>query len=68
MAAIVSAYVLVSFGVIESHGYVFQLLNLTGAIGMMIISLKKRVRQAVLLNTFWMIIALVALWQIAAGH
>ena len=60
-AAIVLAYALVSFQVISSNGFVFQLLNLTGAIGIIIISAIRGVRQSVVLNTFWAIIAVVAL-------
>jgi hypothetical protein len=59
--AIVLAYALVSFQVIASNGVVFQLLNLTGAIGIITISVIKGVRQSVVLNIFWAIIAVVAL-------
>lgn len=59
--AIVLAYGLVSFQVISSSGIVFQLLNLTGAIGIIIISTIKGVRQSIVLNTFWAVIAVLAL-------
>ena len=64
MAAIVSAYCLVSFDILSSDGMVYQLLNLTGAITLIWISFKKGVSQVVALNTFWALIALLALGRI----
>lgn len=63
--AIVGAYALVSFQVIAADGSLYQLLNLTGAIGIIIISLIKKVRQTVLLNLFWAVIAIASLARIA---
>ena len=62
--AIVLAYILVSFDVIASSSYIFQLLNLTGASGIIIISAIKGVGQSVILNIFWAIIATAALIQL----
>lgn len=59
--AIVSAYFLVSFEVVNADSWQFQLLNLTGAAGIIIISALKGVRQSVVLNAFWAAIALLAL-------
>lgn len=61
MTAIVMAYALVSFQAISSAGWLFQILNLTGSIGIIVISTIKKVRQSVMLNVFWAIIAVVAL-------
>lgn len=58
---IVLAYALVSFNAIPADGWIFQLLNLTGAAGIIVISVIKGVRQSVALNIFWAIIALVAI-------
>lgn len=66
-AAIVSAYALVSFDVISADGWTFQLLNLTGALGIIVISTVKKVRQSVVLNLFWFAIALVAILRIILG-
>ncbi|MCA9325165.1 hypothetical protein KDA23_03830 [Candidatus Saccharibacteria bacterium] len=63
--AIVLAYILVSFKVVAADGVVYQLLNLTGAIGIIVISLVKGVKQSVVLNVFWALIAVVALLSIA---
>jgi hypothetical protein len=59
--AIVGAYALVSFNAIAADGWIYQVLNLTGAIGIIVISLIKRARQSVVLNLFWAAIAIVAL-------
>jgi len=59
--AIVLAYALVSFKAVPSDGVVYQLLNLTGAIGIIVISAIKGVRQSVALNIVWLVIAAVAL-------
>lgn len=66
-AAILAAYALVSFRVIESGALAYQLLNLTGALGIFLISIEKGARQPALLNIAWAAIALVAIIQIAAG-
>ena len=59
--AIVLAYILVSFKAVPANGVVYQLLNLTGALGIITISVVKRVRQPAILNIFWALIAAVAL-------
>ena len=61
IGAILLAYTLVSFEAISASGVIFQLLNLTGAIGVIIIALHKNVMQSVALNIFWAGVAVVAL-------
>lgn len=63
--AIVGAYVLVSFKILEADSAAYQLLNLSGALGIISISLVKKVRQSVVLNAFWAAIAAAALLMIA---
>lgn len=65
MTAIVLAYILVSFNILPAGGGAYQLLNLTGAFGIITISLVKRVRQSIILNIFWAGIAIVALLKLA---
>ena len=62
--AILAAYALVSFNVIEGSGLWFQLLNLTGALGIIAISTYKKVKQSIVLNVFWSIVAVIALVRI----
>jgi hypothetical protein len=61
MLAIMIAYAGVSMGWMGGKGLVFQLINLTGAMGLMTISWIKRVRQNVILNLFWAAIAIIAI-------
>lgn len=61
VAAIVSGYVLISFGVLEPSQLNYQLLNLCGAIGIIISSLSKRDYQPVVLNVVWFIVAMAAI-------
>ena len=61
MAAIVTAYLLVSVDVLASSSSLYQLLNLTGAIGLMWVSWVKGVTQGVILNVFWVSIAVIGL-------
>lgn len=62
--AIVTAYGLSSFNIISSQSFLYQLLNVTGAIGIAIISLRKKVYQPAVLNAIWTAIGLVALIKI----
>lgn len=59
--AILLAYALVSFRIIPSSGYLYQALNLTGAVGIVVISIVKKVKQPAALNIVWAIIAFVAI-------
>ena len=61
MLAIIGAYSLLSFELAAADSIVYQGLNLTGAIGLLWIAFRKRVTQMVVLNTFWALIALLAL-------
>ena len=63
--AIVSAYVLVSFSVLEPTSVSYQLLNLSGALGIVTLSLYKKVYQTAALNIIWLLIALAAIVKIA---
>jgi len=62
--AILLAYALVSFNVIASNDIIYQLLNFTGALGIVVISLIKKVYQPATLNIIWAIIAIIALLTI----
>ena len=61
MAAILTAYFLVSFAVVTPDNIVYQLMNLAGATGILIISIVKKVTSVAALNIFWIIIALYAI-------
>ena len=59
--AILLAYALVSFNVIPPLSFLYQLLNLTGALGIVYISFKKKTYQPGVLNLIWAIVALIAI-------
>ncbi len=59
--AIVGAYALVSFAVLSPDNLWYQLLNGTGAIGIVIVSYHKRAYQPAVLNAVWTGIAVLAI-------
>lgn len=61
VTAILVAYTLVSFEVLETDTLLYQLLNLTGALGIIITSLTKKDTQPVVLNVVWACVALIAI-------
>ncbi len=60
-AMILLAYAFVSFGVLSSQDLAYQLLNLLGALGIVIVSLKKKAYPPAFLNIIWFGIALFAI-------
>ena len=62
--AIVLAYALSSFSVITPDTALYQILNLTGALGIIIVSFHKKAYQPGTLNIIWAVIALIALINI----
>jgi len=64
MIAIVLAYALVSFSFLSFNSIWYQLLNCTGAIGIVVVSLYKKAYQPGILNIIWTLIALIAIINI----
>jgi len=62
--AIVSAYALNSFNFISATNIWYQMLNGTGAVGIVLISLQKKAYQPAALNAIWTVIAVIGLIQI----
>lgn len=61
MLALILAYFLVSFGWLDGQGLIFQLINLTGGIGLLVVAASKGVLQSVILNFFWAVIGFIAI-------
>ena len=59
--AIVLAYALVSFSVLSTSSFLYQIMNGTGALGIIYISFKKKAYQPGVLNIIWAIIAFIAI-------
>lgn len=60
-AAILLAYALVSFSVLQPASVPFQLLNITGAIGIVVVSFAKKNYQPGVLNVVWAVVAFIAI-------
>lgn len=64
--AIITAFALISFQFLNANDIAYQILNSTGAIGVIYISLKKKVYQPAVLNIIWAIIAIIAIINLLA--
>ena len=62
--AILLAYALVTFSLLEPTDIWYQLLNGTGAVGILTISFYENSYQPAVLNTIWALIAFVAIFNI----
>ncbi len=60
-AAILGAYGLISFSVIEPSSFWYQFFNFTGAFGVAMVSFSKKAYQPAVLNATWTLIAAIAL-------
>jgi hypothetical protein len=61
MTAILLAYALASFSVIDARGLPFQILNGTGALGIALVSFRRKAYQPGALNIVWTLIAIAAI-------
>ncbi|MBI5742402.1 MAG: hypothetical protein HZA25_01005 [Candidatus Niyogibacteria bacterium] len=59
--AILGTYALISFGAMSPESFAYQALNITGAIGVMIVAYRKAVYQSAVINLIWAIIGIVAI-------
>ena len=64
MIAIILAYVLVSFYIIEVSNIWYQILNGAGALGIVLVSFYKKNYQPAVLNIIWMAVAVIAILKI----
>lgn len=62
--AIVGAYFLNSFSILAASNPWYQVLNATGALGIVAVSWYKRAYQPMVLNIIWTVIGIVALVQL----
>lgn len=58
---VVAAYALSSFSVLPTTSISYILMNLVGAIGLLVVSVKNRNYQTVLTNAVWLIVALIGI-------
>lgn len=64
ICAILLAYALVSFDILVPSNPTYQILNLTGALGIVADTLYKKDYQPAVLNIVWAVVGLVALLKI----
>jgi len=64
VGVILLAFALSSFSLIKPTDLIYQILNLTGALGISVASLYKQAYQPAILNIIWMLIALIAVAKI----
>lgn len=64
VGAILVAYALVTFDIVAARSYPYQLLNLSGALGLVIEAASKKDVQPAALNMVWAIVAIIAVVQL----
>lgn len=55
------AYSLMSFNIISSNGYLYILLNIFGAVGMIIFGVVRKAYPSVATNTIWLAVAFISI-------
>ena len=58
------SYAMASFGILSVDMLIYQLMNLTGSIIAMIISAKHNVKQTILVNAVWSVVAIISIFGI----
>lgn len=66
--SLLSAYALVSAGRLDGRGYGFQLLNLVGAVGLLVNGVYHGAWPSAGLNTVWLVVGGVALVRLRPGR
>jgi hypothetical protein len=67
MCAMILAYALVSLNVLKADEITYQLLNITGGAGLLIVAESKHVIQSVIANLFWVLIGIVIVSRMIFG-
>jgi hypothetical protein len=65
--SVLLAYFLVTTGRVPARGWLFQSLNLLGAVGLGMVSVYYHVLPNVALNFVWLLIAVSGLWSLRPG-
>lgn len=65
MVTILVVYFLMTFSFIGVQSIVYQVMNVIGSVGIILVTWKRKDYQPMLLNVIWMIIAIVAIVQIS---
>lgn len=61
MILILAAYFLISFDILTVHNIWYQLMNIVGSFGLVLVAFSRRDWQPMVLNIFWILIAIGAI-------
>lgn len=64
VTAIVVAFALLNFNIVDTNNLAYQLLNVTGSISIIVEASSKKDYQPVVLNIVWLLLATYGLWKI----
>jgi hypothetical protein len=64
MILILVAYFLISFDIVTVHNIWFQLLNIVGSFGLVLVAFGRRDWQPMVLNIVWILIGIVAILKL----
>lgn len=62
--ALMTGFLLVSMKVIKPDSLTYQLLNLSGALSLIVLGFDRHVRQTIVVNVFWATVAMIALFNL----
>jgi hypothetical protein len=65
--SLIGAYLLVSLGVISAQSFLYQIMNIVGGGGLLVLAVMRRAYPSAVTNVMWVIIGLVALVGLAFG-
>lgn len=63
-AGLLSAYFLASYGIIEAQSWAYQLLNIVGAVGLLVLATARRAIPSVVTNIVWILIGAFAIIEL----
>ncbi|KKT44151.1 MAG: hypothetical protein UW34_C0017G0007 [Parcubacteria group bacterium GW2011_GWA2_44_15] len=59
--AVIAAYILIQFSFFQTDNLYYQLLNLTGSIGIIADTIRKKDFQPFIINVMWLLVAMAAI-------
>jgi len=62
--SLIGAYVLVSLGVVSAQDYLYQILNIIGGGGLLVLGLMRKAYPSVVTNIMWVVVGVVAITRL----
>jgi len=66
-ASLIGAYLLISFDVISAQTFLYQILNIIGGAGLLVLGIVRKAYPSAVTNIVWIIIGIVAIAGLAVG-